>query len=513
MSGQFFSHRVSGSSRLGDFGIDPANHPFCTDAYAIAMRQLGYECWALGIRADGAARDAAIGVVRRGRVSATLEISSLPAAARESLFWDGVYALSRHLRITDLVAGTFGSPGFVMPPLRGEIFRKERVEYVLAADSDDFEARLSSNHRKNIKKARAAGLTLRHGSSHPDSAADHARMIGHSRERRAARGEQLLPGSMETAEQSAYLLTGAGEVYQAVHKGCVVSSLLVLRSARTGYCQSTGTSPEGREVGASHFLFHSVCRELYPQGVRTINLGGAPEGSSLAEFKAGFGATGIILQECACYIGPAWLKKLRSCVRLARTDRAQFWKLLSGDSYRMLVYVHPAHAAMPAIPAPAGARFQILTEDDLAKPVSGENEAEFRRRQLGRLRQFGAAHAYGVYSGEKLAHVSWLLPPAAVAQEQPKFLDLQDGDAEITGSETLPGYRGKGLYPFAIQQIIQVAEHLGIRRIYMKARKENLPSQAGILRAGLRQTGVITVVTPPAISSKTFILRRFRTAL
>ena len=143
-------------------------------------------------------------------------------------------------------------------------------------------------------------------------------------------------------------------------------------------------------------------------------------------------------------------------------------------------------------------------------PIDAD-EPQFRQRQLDRLRRFGISHAYGVYVGDKLAHVSWLLPPAAVALEHPAILSLGDGEAEITACETLPEFRGRGLYAFAIQQIFQIAQDLGIRRIYMKTLRNNTSSQAGVLKAGLHLTGVLTVVTPPAIPWKTFVLRRFRT--
>lgn len=512
MSEQFFSLRVTRSSALADLGIGRSENPFCTDSYVKAMQQLGHECWAVGIRREDILQDAAIALVRHGRLGASLEIPSLPAAAQTPIFWDGLYALSKRLKITDLIAGTFASPRFALPPLRGEISRNKRVEYVLAIGQDDFAARLSSNHQKNIKKARAAGVTLRRGFQHPGSLADHARMIAYSRDRRAARGELVPTSEVEAKEHLAYLESGAGELFQAVHKGDIVSSLLVLRSAGSAYGQSTGTSPEGRSVGASHFLFHGVCCELHREGVRTFNIGGAPEGSSLAEFKAGFGAAEVPLYECACYIGPAWLKKLRSAVRLVRADRPLLWKLLSGNSYRMHVYALATDAPMPPIPVPPRARFQPLSEDDLNIPVITPDEAEFRRRQLERLRRYGTSHAYGVYVGDKLAHVSWLLPASVAALERPKILKLGEDEAEITASETLPAFRGRRLYVFAIQQIFGIAQQSGIRKIYMKARRENTSSQIGILKAGLRLTSIVTVFTPPAIPGKTFVLRRLRMA-
>jgi len=511
MSEQFFSQRLTGRSPLADLGFTQFENPFCTDPYVMAMQQLGYECWVIGIRANGVFQDATIAVIRHGRMSATLEIASLPAAARRTMFWDGVYALSKRLKVTDLIAGSFASPRFEIPPLRGEISRKNRNEYVLAIDNGDFAARLSSNHKRNIKKARAVGVTIRHSSLHPESLADHARLIGHSMDRRAARGESASTSAVDTNTHRAYLESGAGELFQVDYNGRVVSSVLLLRSPRTAYYQSAGTSPEGMDIGASPFLIHSICVELNREGVRTFNLGGAPKGSSLARFKAGFGAAEVTLCACACYVGPVWLKKLRSALRLARTDRARFWKLLSGNSYRMLVYALPTNAPMPTIPTPVGARFQPLSEGDLMTLTIDVDEPQFRQRQLDRLRRFGTSHAYGVYIGDKLAHVSWLLPPEAVALEHPMILPLDDGEAEITGCETLAKFRGRGLYAFAIQQLFQIAQNLGIRRICMKTLKDNTSSQSGILKAGLHLTGVVIVVTPPAIPCKTFVLRRFRT--
>jgi Acetyltransferase (GNAT) domain len=328
MSEQFFSQRVTGRSSLAILGSAQLENPFCTVPYVMAKQQLGNECWIIGIRANGVLQDATIAAIRHGRMSATLEITSLSAAAQRTIFWDGVYALLKRLKVTDLIVETFASPRFEVPLLHGEISRRNRNEYVLQIDNGNFAAHMSSNHKRNIKKARAAGVTIRRYSQHLEYLADHARMIGHSMDRRVARGESVSTSSVDTKTHRAYLESGAGELFQAVYNGRVASSVLLLRSPRTAYYQSAGTSPEGMDIGASLFLIYSICVELNRQGVRTFNLGGAPEGSSLARFKAGFGAAEVTLCACACYVGPVWLRKVRSALRLARTDRARFWKLL-----------------------------------------------------------------------------------------------------------------------------------------------------------------------------------------
>jgi lipid II:glycine glycyltransferase (peptidoglycan interpeptide bridge formation enzyme) len=121
-------------------------------------------------------------------------------------------------------------------------------------------------------------------------------------------------------------------LYQAVRDGIVMSSILLLRSKHTAYYQSAGTSPEGMSVGASHFLIYNVGKKLRDDGVRIFNLGGAPEGSSLARFKSGFGASEVSLEACSCYVGPVWLKQIRTAVTLLRSDRGSFWQLLRGSS-------------------------------------------------------------------------------------------------------------------------------------------------------------------------------------
>jgi GNAT acetyltransferase-like protein len=105
-------------------------------------------------------------------------------------------------------------------------------------------------------------------------------------------------------EYEAYLRSVAGELFQAVQGERVVSSDFILHSAQRAYGQSLGISPEGMNVGASHFLIFSICKQLESEGVRTFNLGGAPKGSSLSGFKAVFGASEISLSACFCDLGP-----------------------------------------------------------------------------------------------------------------------------------------------------------------------------------------------------------------
>ena len=175
----------------------------------------------------------------------------------------------------------------------------------------------------------------------------------------------------------------------------------------------------------------------------------------------------------------------------------------------MFVYSCATGVPMPTIAVPSGAHFRPLIKSDLRALEIDTGDHEFWQRQLKRLDKFGSGHVYGVYIGDKLAHISWLLPPAALGLESPLILRLQNGEAEISACETLPEFRGRGLYPFAIQQICKVAAEAGFHTIYMKTQAHNRSSQAGIHKAGLRMIGIATVFTPPAMPNKQLVIRRF----
>ena len=130
-------------------------------------------------------------------------------------------------------------------------------------------------------------------------------------------------GSAEALSKT-LLECGSGELFQATLADEVLSSILIVRASAGAYYQSAGTSPEGMESGTSHFLINSVEERLREAGLRTFNLGGAPQGSTLARFKAGFGARAVPLIAVTLDVGPTWRRKLTTLVELARQTPRRF---------------------------------------------------------------------------------------------------------------------------------------------------------------------------------------------
>jgi hypothetical protein len=283
--------------------LDPTN-PFNTSAFFASRRRLG-AAWVLGLTHDEAQIECGCGAfLTTGTLNRALTIPSLPAVAAESAFWGGLCEFCRDHGVTTLELGTFASRADTkIPRLPGERTRRARCEFVLELGGD-WSAHLSSNHKRNLKRARAGRLLLRRTRS-ADAATAHGELMRQSMDRRRARGEHV-GQSGPSPEQEVLLESGAGELFQAHGDGTVLSSVLVLLAPKGGYYHSAGTSPKGMDVGASHFLIHSIADALRAEGAVSFNLGGADELSSLGRFKEGFGTVRVPLAAVNCSLGPAW---------------------------------------------------------------------------------------------------------------------------------------------------------------------------------------------------------------
>ena len=317
----FFAEPMDAPGVLEDLAEQAPDNPFCTRNYFNAMRRRGSEPWILGLREGGRLFSAAGVFIRRGRLNSTMEIISLPAAASDERYWSGLLQFSAEHGITQIEANSFASQPMTIPMLKQEAERRDRCEYVIDLQESNPQ-RMSSNHKRNIRKASALGLRIVR-TTDPGACGDHAGLISLSLARRQARGEQVEDGSAEALSKT-LLECGCGELFQATLADKALSSILILRAPAGAYYQSAGTSPEGMESGTSQFLINSVQEVLREAGLRTFNLGGAPPGSTLARFKAGFGARAVPLTAVTLDVGPAWRRKLTTLVELARQAPRRF---------------------------------------------------------------------------------------------------------------------------------------------------------------------------------------------
>lgn len=296
--------------------LSPQN-PFATIAYAKATQALGWQAWILGECAD-LLQTGCLAFLRRGRLNTSLEIPSFPKLRDPPIFAEGLRDFCRGSGVTRLEINTFASPPVTIPTICGDEVRTPRQEFSIDLHND-LSAELRVNHRRNIKKAIQAGIQVEVRNS-LDACVDHVRLIGNSMHRRIQRGEDIWGGNEESYLQTARTLIeyGAGFLAQAVLKQRVLSSVLLLRSARGAYYQSAGTSPEGMEKGASQFLIYEMLLRMKADSCSVFYLGGASPGTGLALFKIGFGGRTLTLERRDVYVGSSVRKRLTQFIQLLR---------------------------------------------------------------------------------------------------------------------------------------------------------------------------------------------------
>jgi lipid II:glycine glycyltransferase (peptidoglycan interpeptide bridge formation enzyme) len=284
-------------------GLSPAN-PFMTAAYLEARAALGGEPLILALENGEHIHTACAALLRSGYLTRSLEVVSLPVLPEPDDFWRGLRAWCRRGRVSQLEVNSFGSEQAGIPFLDGETSRRARCEYVLDLREQSYGKEMSSNHLRNVKRARKGQVSI-HRSRETAACRLHVSLMASSMTRRRERGEHVPDETtVQLAEVTALIERGAGELFQAVVDGRVVSSILVLQSARGGYYHSAGTSPEGLLCGASHALVYDIAAALQAEAKWQFNLGGVSEpGSGLEQFKRGFGARGIPLQAVQCSTG------------------------------------------------------------------------------------------------------------------------------------------------------------------------------------------------------------------
>jgi ribosomal protein S18 acetylase RimI-like enzyme len=480
--------------------LDPSN-PMLTWRYVQAMIKTGCQPVMLGLSEDGRWAAAALAFIRIGKLIRELELVSLPRLPEAEVFWKGLLGYCRQWHISQLSVYTFGTSETAIPALPGETHRTQRSEFVIDLPGADLMAQMTATHRQRVRRGEKAGLRLRR-TSDPAECVQHLRVNRASLDRRAERGEKV--EVIGDAFIRAALDSESAEIFQAVLGDQVLSSAVILRAPRGAYLHASGTSQEGMKIGASHFLNFQIASTLQAENCELYNLGGASSRErGLWDYKTHFGARRIDLEAVECYLGAPWKRKMSTALRLVRQNPRGLVEPLCGRIEHWRVFA--AAVERLTLPAwPEGYCFRRLSENDFESLAMPD---EFRADQKNRLTRMPAAAAYGVIQNGVLAHVSWAL---VSTQETPRHLGLRDREAEISGCETLPEFRGRGLYPLAIRSIADHLKHEGIRTVFMKTIPSNTASQKGISKAGLVACGRVIAWVLPLSPPRNLILRLFR---
>lgn len=228
----------------------------------------------------------------------TLRLPSFPRPldnASEILpeFWFALNKYCRSNRVQNVNIASFESKQALSaaPPFGKVQAIEQRREFFvdLSDDEDTLLGRCSSNHRRNIRKAKKMELECVKSTDLDDFMA-HMEAFEHTKNRREARDEGVI--GINRAFCETLISSGDAFLLQLRKSGELMSSFLIIETPKSAFYFSGGTTESGMKIGASQGLMWELMLDLKQRGVKTLTLGGAPDGGTdgLNRYKLGFGA-------------------------------------------------------------------------------------------------------------------------------------------------------------------------------------------------------------------------------
>lgn len=126
-----------------------------------------------------------------------------------------------------------------------------------------------------------------------------------------------------------------------------------------------------------------------------------------------------------------------------------------------------------------------ITDWDSAQLVTGlgENRVQLRYQNGHRL--------YAAYLGDECVGFGWAAMQAGGIEELDFGFVVPPGNVYLWDFVTLPPYRGQGIYPRLLQEIVRQADE--IDRFWIGFEERNAASARGIVKAGFTVVGDLVV--------------------
>ena len=134
-----------------------------------------------------------------------------------------------------------------------------------------------------------------------------------------------------------------------------------------------------------------------------------------------------------------------------------------------------------------------------ARDIGTDSASTFARRLSDRT------HCFIVEDGSTILHASWVTTAGAWTRELRAYLVPPAGNAYVYESFTRADARGRGVYPFALANILSWATSTGIERVWVAVEEHNPPSLRAVTKAGFveafrlpfsRRLGRLTIGAP-----------------
>lgn len=160
---------------------------------------------------------------------------------------------------------------------------------------------------------------------------------------------------------------------------------------------------------------------------------------------------------------------------------------------------------LPAVPAPRIPATFLLAGPEVAEELAAamdfaDSEPVLQRFQRG-------CHCYIARSAGQLIAYGWITFDEELIGGLDLRVRLLPGEAYIWDCATLPAYRGQGLYPALLGHMQCQLQNAGFQRLWIGMDADNLPSQAGVARAGFQR--IVDLLQVRDTSTRTFLARAY----
>lgn len=148
---------------------------------------------------------------------------------------------------------------------------------------------------------------------------------------------------------------------------------------------------------------------------------------------------------------------------------------------------------LPLLPPLPGFRVEVTEKHHMLAQLAELPLLEVRGRVVGGHRPYLA------YMGDTPVAYGWVATRQAEIGELNMLFTIPPTNRYLWDFQTLPEWRGLGLYPRLLQAIIAAEMAQGAERFWIIYAPENRPSAAGITRAGFSDVGELSFIAPDKV--------------
>lgn len=175
----------------------------------------------------------------------------------------------------------------------------------------------------------------------------------------------------------------------------------------------------------------------------------------------------------------------------------------SDAQYMGLFWTLRLDEPLPAAPEPRIPATFLRAGSEIAGEVAAAMGFHHPAPVLQRFSR--GCHCYVARSAQQIVSYGWITFDEERIGELGLSVRLLPGEAYIWDCGTLPAYQGQHLYAALLAHMQRELQTAGFRRIWIGMDADNLPSQAGVARAGFQH--VLDILQTRARSERTLFVR------